>query len=278
MNFWDTLEQELKRIGFSTVQINRLRDQFGTLDAAELLNTPEQEIFPYMTGRTVREKRDKIATLLAVVEEIQVRMDRQIRRDEFVTIVGELKGLPQDVFWQGLTIGIIDLKRAPQQIQWQAAVEEGGNFTFQVPKRDWRRLSPGIEPRFRFRLLWHNRNIYSTREPIAITAGPGASPVEIDVPRVAITRLQATATPQQLRSELNVDAIATAARAPATVQAQLRQASIQSFDDLFSRDGRAKLKDLDLDQTQTRRLYTTARWAAQSGDVRPGEHHRCGRH
>ncbi len=267
MDFWTTLIEELRHIGFSSIQIDKLRDQFGNSDAVELLNTPEQEFLPHMTGRSRREKQEKIAALLAVVEEVQVRLDRQSRRGEIVTINGELKGLPQDVLWQGLTVGLVDLKRSPRQTLWRTAVEEGSKFTFQVSKSDWRRLSPTNEPRFRFMLFWNGRSLYSTREPIALAADPSASPIDIDVPPVAISRLQAMAAPQKLRRELDVDAIAKAANVAAAVQTQLRQANIQTFDDLFSTAGRTALENLDLGRAQTRQLYTTARWAAYSGDI-----------
>ena len=204
MDLWSILIEELKRIGFRSAQINELQTQFGSLDAAALLATPEDQFLPHMTGRSLREKWAKNGALLAAIEKVQARMDRQSRRDETITISGELKSLPQDILWQGLTVGLVDSKRAPQRILWQTAVEAGGTFAFQVPRRAWLRLAANNEARFRFRLLWQNRPLYSTEIPIAIAADPGASPIEIEVPRMAIARLQTMATPQRLRSELNV--------------------------------------------------------------------------
>ncbi len=70
MDFWSKLSEALKQKGFSAVQFKKLNEAFGALDAPGLLSTPPNELLPAMTGRTVREKREKIATLLSVAREI----------------------------------------------------------------------------------------------------------------------------------------------------------------------------------------------------------------
>ena len=71
MEFWNQLSEALKQKGFSVVQVKKLRDAFGALDAAALLRTPPDQLLPAMTGRTVAEKREKIAALLATVRTVQ---------------------------------------------------------------------------------------------------------------------------------------------------------------------------------------------------------------
>ena len=72
MEFWDKLIAALKQKGFGTVQNKKLQEAFGHLDASGLLSLSEDQLLPYMTGRTVAIKREKVDTLRRVVQEIEV--------------------------------------------------------------------------------------------------------------------------------------------------------------------------------------------------------------
>ncbi len=78
MEFWNKLSEALKQKGFRAQQIKKLEELFGSLDAAALLNLHPDEFLPAMTGSTVAGKRAKIETFLAVVQEVQAELGREL--------------------------------------------------------------------------------------------------------------------------------------------------------------------------------------------------------
>ncbi len=96
MQFWKKLAEALKQKGFSSVQIKKLQEMFGRLDAAGLLRLSQDQLLAAMTGRTVAEKRAKIETLLAAVREVQENIepsepefDQDGRTDLFILRLAE---------------------------------------------------------------------------------------------------------------------------------------------------------------------------------------------
>lgn len=96
MEFWNKLGAALKQKGFSAVQIKKLQEAFGHLNAAELLRLSVDQLLPAMTGRTVAEKREKIETLQATVREVQPQqvLPREVLPREALPN----KGLPMAMF------------------------------------------------------------------------------------------------------------------------------------------------------------------------------------
>jgi len=69
-HFWSTLTDVLRDRGFSAAQINKLQEVFGHLDASGLQGLSQDQLLPWMTGRTVAQKQQKIALFQAAVQEV----------------------------------------------------------------------------------------------------------------------------------------------------------------------------------------------------------------
>jgi hypothetical protein len=121
MEFWNKLSEALKQKGFSTVQINKLQEAFGDLDAAGLLRLSLDQLLPAMTGRTVREKQEKMETLRAVVREIDEGSRngqpdagmRRIHLDE--TRLGEMINRAREQLVRAEVQSVSDLRRIARQ-------------------------------------------------------------------------------------------------------------------------------------------------------------------
>lgn len=118
MEFWNQLSAALKQEGFSAVQTKNLQEKLGDLDAAGLLRLPPDQLLAAMTGRTVREKQEKIETLLAVVREIDQSSNigqttdtatRRIRVDE--TRLGRLIDAGREPLIRAEVRSVRDLRR-----------------------------------------------------------------------------------------------------------------------------------------------------------------------
>ena len=83
MDFWQRLSEALKKKGFTTLQIKKLQEVFGGLNAAELLSLSTDKLLAAMTGHTFAEKQEKTKAFLEAVREAQdIRKDINARAFE----------------------------------------------------------------------------------------------------------------------------------------------------------------------------------------------------
>ena len=72
VDFWNALAQALRQRGFSPAEVKKLQEAFGHLDAMALQHMSEGQLLPWLTGRTVAEKLQKLAVVRVTASDVQV--------------------------------------------------------------------------------------------------------------------------------------------------------------------------------------------------------------
>ena len=134
MEFWEKLSKELTQKDFSAQQIKKLEELFRNIDATAILNMPQDELLPAMTGRNVADKREKIETLLAVVREVKEQMEGgqpSPSRREF-TILGQIRATDGQPLAK-VTVRAYERGIGRENALGDTVTDAAGNYQISIP-------------------------------------------------------------------------------------------------------------------------------------------------